>query len=106
MVLFISALALGWLAGRYALQETWTSPHRAQQMQIEMKELRKFIDSRCSGCIPSLNACTFERNNLAAELNIRCKNVIKYAVALEFENSWLNKLVDYCKCDRNSLPRD
>jgi hypothetical protein len=106
VVLFISALALGWLVGRYALKETWTSPHRTQQMQIEMKELRKFIDSRCDGCTPDLIACTVERRNLAAELNVRCKNVIKYAVALELENSWLNKLVDHCKCDRNSVSRD
>jgi len=106
VVLFISALALGWLVGRYALKETWVSPHQAQQTQIEMKELRKFIDNRCNGCSKDLNVCVNELHELTAELNVRCKNVIKYAVALELENSWLNKLVDQCKCDRNSVTRD
>ncbi len=106
MLLFISALAFGWLVGRYALKETWTNPRQAQQMQIEMKELRKFIDNRCNGCTKDLNVCISELHELTAELNVRCKNVIKYAVMLELENNWLNKLLDHCKCKRDSIPKD
>ena len=100
VILFTAALALGWLAGRYVLQETWTSPEHMERIQFEMDALREFIDSRCNGCTPALSECVKEREELVSELNIRCKNVITYAVTLEFENIRLNELMNKCGCSR------
>jgi hypothetical protein len=100
----VAAVILGWVAGRYELQENWASPERVEQLNIEIGELRKFIDSRCNGCTVRLATCEKECEELEEELNVRCKNVIKYAVQLEFENSRLNKLLDRCNCDRTSVP--
>ena len=99
-VLFVVTFVLGGLVGRHELKENWTSPEQTQNMHIEMGELRKFIDSRCDGCSIKLAQCTKERHELTEELNLRCKNVIKYAVTLELENSRLNKIIDRCRCSR------
>ena len=95
------AITFGWMAGRHELKDTWTSPEVAENMHIEMGELRKFIDSRCNGCTIKLSTCEKERHELTEELNVRCKNVIKYAVTLELENSKLNKIIDRCGCSRD-----
>ena len=99
--LFVVIFVLGWLTGRHELKENWASPEQVQNMQIEMGELRKFIDSRCDGCAIELATCDKERHELTEELNVRCKNVIQYAVTLELENSKLNKIIDRCGCSRD-----
>ena len=93
-------LMYGWVSN------TWTSPRHTKNMHVEMQELRKVIDGRCRQGQINLNDCLKERDDLRDAVKEKCNNVIKYAVMLEIENNWLNKVISHCKCDRNSVPRD
>jgi|6_EtaG_2_1085325.scaffolds.fasta_scaffold200145_1 DNA-binding protein Fis len=105
-VTFIVGCLLGGLGTRNWMEDSWIPPRIAESYKVEMRELRGVIDGRCRTAIKDLVVCEVERDNLLDAVKEKCNNVIKYAVMLELENNWLNKVIDQCKCDRSKVPRD
>ena len=106
IVAFIFGCLLGGLGVRAWMEHSWIPPRIAESYKVELRELRHVIDGRCRTAIKDLNTCDDERNDLIDAVKQKCNNVIKYAVMLEIENNWLNKVIDHCKCDRSKVPRN
>ena len=103
---FIFGCILGSLGARAWMEHSWIPPRIAKSYKVEIRELHRAIDGRCRTAIKDLTSCEMERDNLRDAVKEKCNNVIKYAVMLELENNWLNKVIDHCKCDRGKVPRN
>ena len=66
------------LARKHHPDASSESPEVAENMHIEMGELRKFIDSRCNGCTIKLSTCEKERHELTEYMNKYLKLCVTY----------------------------